>query len=154
MMRKRQRSILLIFIILSFCALIVLISVVNYLFSPSYQSKKVVEAFYTHEQIGHFAESWELLHPYMKDRWSKEQFMADRYHVFIGHFGTDTFQFTIEENSEVKDWKMAEELQPFDVAYKFNVIQTYEGKYGKFSFLQEVYVVKEEEEWRILWDYN
>ena len=153
-MRKRQRNKLLLFVIISICSLLVLISSINYLFSPSYKSKKVVEAFYTHEQSGDFADSWELLHPFMKDRWSKTQFMTDRLHVFVGHFGTETFQFSIEEGNKIKDWKMAEELQPFDVAYKFTVIQTYKGKYGKFSFLQEVYVAKDEEEWRILWDYN
>ena len=154
MMRKRQSNKLLLFVIIPTCSLLVLISSINYLFSPSYQSKKVVEAFYTHEQVGDFADSWELLHPFMKDRWSKTQFMTDRLHVFIGHFGTETFQFTIEEDTKIKDWKMAEEVEPFDVAYKFTVIQTYKGKYGKFSFLQEVYVAKDEEEWRILWDYN
>ena len=153
-MRKRQRNNLLLFVIIAICALLVLISSVNHLFSPSYKSKKVVEAFYTHEQGGDFADSWELLHPLMKERWSKTQFMTDRFHVFIGHFGTETFQFTIDEGNEIKDWKMAEDVQPVEVAYKFNVIQTYKGKYGKFSFLQEVYVAKDEEEWRILWDYN
>ena len=49
---------------------------------------------------------------------------------------------------------MAKELQPFDEAYKFKVIPTYKGKYGKFSFLQKVYVIKDEDEWKILWDYN
>ncbi|MFJ5768901.1 hypothetical protein [Psychrobacillus sp. NPDC093180] len=154
MMRKGQRSMLLLFIIISICSLIVLIGSINYLFSSSNQSKKVVEAFYTYEQSADFADSWELLHPLMKDRWSKTQFMTDRLHVFVGHYGTDTFQFTIEEDNKIKGWKMAKESEPFDVAYKFKVIQTYKGKYGKFSFLQEVYVVKDEEEWRILWDYN
>ena len=154
MMRKRQRNNLLLFVIIAICALLVLIGSVNHLFSPSYKSKKVVEAFYTHEQGGDFADSWELLHPLMKERWSKTQFMTDRLHVFIGHFGTETFQFTIDEGNEIKDWKMAEDVEPVEVAYKFTVIQTYKGKYGKFSFLQEVYVAKDEEEWRILWDYN
>ena len=154
MMRKRQRNNLLLFVIISICSLLVLIGYINYLFSPSYKTKKVVEAFYTHEQSGDFADSWELLHPLMKERWSKTQFMTDRLHVFVGHFGTETFQFTIGEGNEIKNWKMAKEAKPFDVAYKFNVIQTYKGKYGKFSFLQEVYVAKDKEEWRILWDYN
>ena len=109
-MRKRQRNNLLLFVIISICALLVLIGSVNYLFSPSYKSKKVVEAFYTHEQGGDFADSWELLHPLMKERWSKTQFMTDRLHVFVGHFGTETFQFTIVEGNEIKNWKMAEEV--------------------------------------------
>ncbi|SDM36063.1 hypothetical protein SAMN05518871_10135 [Psychrobacillus sp. OK028] len=154
MMRKRPGNKLLLFVIISICSLLVLISSINYLFSPSYKAKKVVEAFYTYEQSADFADSWELLHPVMKERWSKTQFMTDRLHVFIGHFGTETFQFKIEEAKQIKNWKMAKETKPFDVVYKFNVIQTYKGKYGKFSFVQEVYVAKDDEEWRILWDYN
>ena len=154
MRRKRQRNNTLTFCYHIHLCFTCVDKLFNYLFSPSYKAKKVVEAFYTHEQSGDFADSWELLHPLMKERWSKTQFMTDRLHVFVGHFGTETFQFTIEEGNEIKDWKMTEEAEPFDIAYKFNVIQTYKGKYGKFSFLQEVYVAKDEEEWRILWDYN
>jgi len=80
--------------------------------------------------------------------------MTDRYHVFIGHFGTETFQFTIKESDKIKGWRMEEGLKPFDVTYKFTVMQTYKGKYGKFSFLQEVYVATDKEDWKILWDYN
>ena len=154
MMRKRKSNKLLLFVLISICSLLVLIGSINYLFSPSYKSKKVVEAFYAHEQIGDFADSWELLHPLMKERWSKTQFMTDRLHVFVGHFETETFQFIINEDGKIKGWTMTEEAQPFDVAYKFTVIQTYEGKYGKFGFLQEVYVAEDEGEWRILWDYH
>jgi len=154
MMRKRQINKRLLLVIISICILLVLIGSINHLFSPSYQSKKVVEAFYTYEQGGNYANSWALLHPMMKDRWSKTQFMTDRLHVFNGHFGAETFQFTIKENNKINGWKMAEEAQQFDVAYKYTVIQTYRGKYGKFSFLQEVYVAKDESKWRVLWDYN
>lgn len=153
-MGKRQSNNLILFVIISICSLLVLIGSIYYLFSPSYKSKKVVEAFYTFEQNSDFGDSWELLHPFMKDKWSKTQYMTDRLHVFVGHFGVETFDFTIEKDNKVKDWKMAEELQPFDVAYKYNVIQTYKGKYGKFSFLQEIYVAKDDNEWKILWDYN
>ena len=48
--------------------------------------------------------------------------MRDRIHVFIGHFGTETFDFSIAQNNKIKGWSMAEEAQPFDFAYKFNVI--------------------------------
>ncbi len=156
MIRKRRSNSLspFVIIIISIGFLLILIGSFNFLFSPSYKPKKVVAAFYTHEQRGNFSNSWELLHPLMKERWSKTEFMTDRLHVFVGHFGTDTFQFSIGESRKIKDWKMTEEATPVDEAYKFNVIQTYRGKYGKFSFVQEVYVVKEEDEWKILWDYN
>ena len=151
---RRQRNNSLLFVIISICSVLALVIFINYLFSPSYKSKKVVAAFYTHEQKGDFARSWELLHPYMKGRWDKAQFMSDRYHVFVGHFGTDKFQYTIKKDNKMKDWKMTEESQTLDIVYKYTVTQTYKGKYGRFSFVQEVYVAKDEEEWRILWDYN
>ncbi|PIC63509.1 hypothetical protein CSV79_11565 [Sporosarcina sp. P13] len=152
--KKKSNKLLLFIIIISICSLLALIGFINHLLSPSYKSKKVLEAFYTHEQGGNYADSWALLHPFMKDKWSKTQFMTDRLHVFNGHFGAETFQFTITGGNEINDWKMAEEAEAFDIAYKFTVIQTYKGKYGRFSFLQEVYVANAVGEWRILWDYN
>ena len=85
-MRIRQRNKLLLFVIITIGSLLVLISFINYLFSPSYKAKKVVEAFYTYEQSGDFADSWELLHPLMKEKWSKTQFMTDRSPCFYWPF--------------------------------------------------------------------
>lgn len=154
MMRKRQGNKHLLFIIIFICSPLVVIGAMKYLFSPSYKPINVVEAFYMYEQEGAFADSWELIHPLMKERWSKTQFVDDRSHVFIGHFDAETFQFSINDDGKMKDWKMTEEAEPFDVTYKFTVVQSYRGTYGKFSFLQEVYVVNDEGAWRILWDYN
>ena len=155
MMRRSQRKKLLLFVII----LIFFLSVwgcsrIRYFYSPGYQTSKVVEAFYTFEQDGDFGDSWELLHPLMKEKWTKTDYMRDRIHVFVGHFGTETFEFAVVKDIEIKDWSMAEEIQPLDIVYKYNVTQTYRGKYGKFSFSQEVYVAKDGDDWRILWDYN
>jgi len=62
-----------------------------------------------HEQNGGFAYYWKSFHPLLKERWSKTQFITDRLHVFIGHFGTETFQFTIKLDNKIKYWKIAEE---------------------------------------------
>lgn len=124
------------------------------LFSPSNQAMRVVEDFYSFEQEADFAESWELFHPNMKKRWDKGTYIQDRSHVFIGHFGSETFDFTIEKADELKGWKMSKEFPPFDTVYKFQVLQMYKGKYGKFNFEQIVYVVKNKGEWVIVWDYN
>ncbi|MBP1970688.1 hypothetical protein J2Z83_002824 [Virgibacillus natechei] len=35
-----------------------------------------------------------------------------------------------------------------EVAQKFN------GKYGNFTIVQDVYVTLVEEEWRVMWDYG
>ncbi|QGS69363.1 hypothetical protein CV093_16910 [Oceanobacillus sp. 143] len=66
----------------------------------------------------------------------------------------ETFEYTIEEIGKVDEWKMAKDLPTLKEVYKFYVIQSYKGKYGKFSFSQEVYVVNTEDSWQILWDYN
>lgn len=154
MMRKSQVNQRILFLIISICALLALFFFMRHLISASDKPITVVEAFYSYEQSGNFADSWELFHPLMKETWDKTEFMTDRLHVFRDRFGADTFQFTIIEDDEMKDWKMAEDAEPLDMVYKFTVIQNYNGKYGKFSFLQEVYVAQDEDTWRILWDYN
>ncbi|MGD7043275.1 hypothetical protein [Jeotgalibacillus proteolyticus] len=154
MSRRQAKHKFLLLMIGAVLLFILFFSFVFRFFSDEYQSKAVVEEFYEHEQKGDFTDSWELLHSFMKDRWNKGTFIQDRAHVFINHFGADTFQFTIEEADEIEDWKMAKDLPPVVKAHKFIVFQTYKGKYGKFSFIQEVYVAEEHGEWRILWDYN
>ncbi|WP_102776564.1 hypothetical protein [Alteribacillus bidgolensis] len=39
--------------------------------SPWEEAKETVELFYEYEQQGDFAQSWELFHPDMKDKFSK-----------------------------------------------------------------------------------
>ncbi len=123
-------------------------------FSAKDQANKVVEEFYTYEQKGDFTKSWELFHPYMKERWDKTAYINDRAHVFMGHFGAETFDYSIEFVDKFKEWKMSKDSKLFQIAYKFKVLQAYKGKYGKFTFQQEVYVVQNKDKWQILWDYN
>ncbi|WP_102264497.1 hypothetical protein [Mesobacillus jeotgali] len=122
--------------------------------SPSSQAKAVVDQFYSYEQDANFSGSWKLLHPYMKEKFHKAAYIQDRSHVFIGHFGAETFSYEISEAEELKGWKAAKGEKPFDTAFRFEVTQRYTGKYGRFSFLQEVYVVEYKEDWVILWDFN
>ncbi|PLR95867.1 hypothetical protein [Bacillus sp. T33-2] len=124
------------------------------LFSPADQAKETVDEFYSHEQDANFSDSWELFHPYMKEKFNKASFVQDRSHVFIGHFGAESFSYTVGNSEKVKGWKAEKGSPSFKHAYKFQVIQSYKGKYGKFSFQQDVFVVEYKHEWRILWDYN
>ena len=84
----------------------------------------------------------------------KTAYITDRAHVFMGHFGVETFKFAIEDIGMVENWKMADDSSVLKEVYIFNVIQTYRGKYGKFHFSQAVYVVNTIDSWKILWDYN
>lgn len=122
--------------------------------SPSSEAKSVVEQFYAFEQDANFSGSWNLFHPYMKGKFTKAAYIQDRSHVFIGHFGAETFSYEISEVEELNRWKAAKGEKPFKSAYKFEVIQKFTGKYGRFSFFQEVYVVEHKKEWVILWNYN
>ncbi|PLT35767.1 hypothetical protein [Bacillus sp. V5-8f] len=136
----------------------VLFGIVSYLFffmfSPSHKTKTVVDEFYSYEQEGNFGKSWNLLHPYMKEKWPKSTYINDRSHVFLGHFGSETFEYSIQEVEKMNGWRMSKDLPTFKKTYKFEVIQNYNGTYGKFSFLQYVYVVNNKGNYEIVWDYN
>ncbi|RDW21302.1 hypothetical protein CWR48_02500 [Oceanobacillus arenosus] len=153
-MRKSHNSTIILLaasVIILFIAVFILRTT---LFSPSRQARLIVNEFYSYEQEANFTDSWELLHPLMKERWNKTTYITDRAHVFMGHFGVETFEYTVEEIEKLDEWKMAKDLPTLKGVYKFNVIQSYKGKYGKFNFSQLVYVVNTEDSWKILWDYN
>lgn len=154
MKRKRYSNISLPIILVIFLGVAIVSGLKLLLFSPDRQAKAAVEEFYTFEAEGDFSDSWELLHPFMKEKFPKSAFIQDRTHVFIGHFGAETFTYDLSEGEEINNWKMEEGRPAFKTAYKFLVTQSYEGKYGKFNFQQEVYVVHHQEQWSILWDYN
>ncbi|WML58960.1 hypothetical protein [Neobacillus sp. PS2-9] len=123
-------------------------------FSSTGEAQEVVDEFYGYEQEGDFANSWGLFHSSMKKKFSKGNYIQDRAHVFMNHFGVETFSYTIGELEELKDWKMSKTGPSLKNVYKVPVTQTYKGKYGNFDLEQEVFVTEEKGKWRILWDYN
>jgi hypothetical protein len=153
-MRRRRVPPIVFPVIVLLVIILLLFGIGSWLFSGNRGVQEVVEDFYAYEADGDFSSSWELLHPFMQERFSKTSYMQDRTHVFIGHFGAETFTYTIGEAEEVEGWKMEEGGEPFGIAYKYLVTQHYQGKYGKFNFQQEVYVVEPKDEWKIVWDYN
>ena len=124
------------------------------IFSSTGEAQEVVDEFYGYEQEGDFANSWGLFHSSMKKKFSKGNYIQDRAHVFMNHFGVETFSYTIGELEELKDWKMSKTGPSLKNVYKVPVTQTYKGKYGNFDLEQEVFVTEEKGKWRILWDYN
>ncbi|CAM3981812.1 hypothetical protein [Mesobacillus zeae] len=152
-MRRRNTPPL--FKLLLFVVLFLLIVLLGFgLFSPERQAKRTVEKFYSQEQEGNFSESWELLHPFLKEKFPKAVFIQDRTHVFMGHFGANTFSYTISGGDKIKAWRMEKGRRAFKEGFRFQVTQSYQGKYGKFNFQQDVVVTKEKGQWLILWDYN
>ncbi|EKN65178.1 hypothetical protein BABA_21076 [Neobacillus bataviensis LMG 21833] len=152
-MRKRQSRVGL-FIGVFIVIILIIVMIKSMFFSAEEQAQRVVDEFYTYEQEGNFTDSWELFHPFMKERWEKSTYINDRAHVFMGHFGAETFDYSIEYLDKVEKWRMAKDKKPFKEAYHFQVLQMYKGKYGKFNFEQDVYVVKNKDSWGILWDYQ
>ncbi|WP_066092152.1 hypothetical protein [Neobacillus novalis] len=122
--------------------------------SPDKQAGSVVDEFYRYEQEGDFAKSWALFHSAMKEKFPKGGYIQDRAHVFMSHFGVETFTYTAGKSEKLEKWKMAKTGPALDNVYRILVTQTYKGKYGNFDLKQEVFVVKEKDEWRIMWDYN
>ncbi|WHZ02420.1 hypothetical protein QNH48_26335 [Neobacillus sp. YX16] len=140
--------------VLLVCILTVFMLIKGAWFSPDKEAVAVVEEFYRFEQEGEFSSSWSLFHSTMKEKFSKGSYIQDRAHVFMNHFGVETFDFTVSEPEEIDQWKMSKTGPAMKNVYKILVTQTYKGKYGNFDLEQEVIIVKEKEEWKIVWDYN
>ncbi|WP_078409082.1 hypothetical protein [Priestia abyssalis] len=131
-----------------------LVWVIAGFFSGERQAKDVVQQFYTYEQEGAFAESWELFHTEMKAKFPKGHYLQDRAHVFMNHFGVQTFSFTMDSAEKLDSWSIEKGAKPLKHVYKITVIQTYKGKYGNFDLQQDVFAVKEKGEWKVLWSYQ
>jgi hypothetical protein len=142
------------FVILIVGILTVFLSLKFAFFSPSIQAMETVDEFYNYEADDDFTHSWELFHSAMKKKFTKGNYIQDRAHVFMNHFGVETFTYTIGRPEEVKMWKMSKTGPLLKNVYKVSVTQTYKGKYGNFELVQEVFIAKEKGVWRVLWDYN
>lgn len=114
----------------------------------------MVEQFYHYEQEGDFSESWELFHPVMKEKFTKSNYLQVRAHVFMQDFGVDTFTYKVQKPEELKTWKMSKTGPFMKIVYKVLITQNYKGKFGNFEVNQEVFVVKDKGEWKVVWDYN
>ena len=136
------------------CMVTVLMLIRGAWFSPDQEAVAVVEEFYQYEQEGEFSASWKLFHSTMKEKFSKGSYIQDRAHVFMNHFGVETFDFTMSKPEKIDQWKMSKTGPAMKNVYKILVTQTYKGKYGNFDLVQEVFAVAEKDEWRIVWDYN
>ncbi|WP_235846915.1 hypothetical protein [Neobacillus soli] len=123
-------------------------------FSPGNEAKEVVDEFYGYEAGGDFSKSWGLFHSSMKEKFNKGNYIQDRAHVFMNHFGVESFTYTIDKPENLETWKMSKTGPALKDVYKVLVTQTFKGKYGNFDLKQEVFVAEEKGEWRIIWDYQ
>lgn len=155
-MRRRRGLPLPLPIILLFVGVLILFIFAISLFqsSPEDEAKDLVAEFYEYEQDADFGSSWELFHPLMKEKFTKSDYIQQRNHVFVGHFGTDTFQYTVGEVEEVDSWKMTKTSITLKNVYKVPITQTYKSTYGTFTIHQDIFVTQEKDEWTVLWSYQ
>ncbi|UOQ48397.1 hypothetical protein MUN88_20575 [Gracilibacillus caseinilyticus] len=152
---RQQRKIL---FFIGLGALIIVLALIvygiMYLFSEERQVVQVAEQFYEYEQDGDFGNSWELFHSSMKKRFNKGTYMEDRAHVFLNHFGVDSFDFSLGDPTEIKNFEIAEDPTVEYTVYRIDVTCMYDSKYGYLEIKQPVILIEEESEWKVLWDYN
>ncbi|MBU8906499.1 hypothetical protein [Desertibacillus haloalkaliphilus] len=131
--------------------LVVIISACTMMHQPE---TKVVKKFYTYEQNREFWHSYDLFHSQMKERFSRDGYVQDRDHIFVEHFGVSTYDLEIGSSNKLSEWQMSENHEPLAPVYQVPVTKTYNSSYGVFSIHQDVFVAKEDNEWRLLWSYN
>lgn len=153
MRRRRRNAIPLVLVMI----LIIIVLIVSFrLFSGFTKSdpEDVVSRFYHYEQEGDFGSAWELFHPAMQKRFSKNSYVTERSHIYMSHYGVSTFEYKIVDEEEVQNWKMAEDQKDFSTAYKLTVEQQFKSKFGTFTIYQDVYAVQHDGKWKIVWEYK
>lgn len=149
-MRRRKNPLLLIAI-----AIVVLgLAVASLVASLKSKPEKVVERFYELEQEGDYGSSWDLFHSQMKARFNKDQYIQNRAHVFMQDMDAHSFTFKLGDTKKYKEWKSSEGGKVLKNVHEVIVYQTFQSKFGKFTIEHPCYVVKEKDEWKLLWDYN
>lgn len=123
-------------------------------FNPEKEALKTVQQFYELESAGNFGESWEMFHPLMKEKFSRNHYIQDRAHVFLNHFGVETFTVAIGKPKHYPEWQMDHNMPVLEDVYKIPIIMTFEGKYGNFDIHQDVFCHQIDGEWTILWSYE
>lgn len=122
--------------------------------SPEDEARDLVDSFYKYEQDADFGSSWELFHPLMQERFDKADYIQQRNHVFVGHFGTDTFKYTVETPEKIKSWQMTKNTATLHDVYKVPITQTFKSTYGTFTIHQDVFVAEEDGKLTVLWSYQ
>ncbi|MYL69988.1 hypothetical protein GLW00_03955 [Halobacillus litoralis] len=151
---KRSRSPMIFIFVLIVVLILAVVLTIFFMTRPGQRAESTIERFYVHEQQGKFSESWELFHSQMKEKFTKGAYIQDRAHVFMNHFGVESFEFVIGDLKKLDQWTMEKGSKPLSPVYQTTVIQTYKGKYGLFRLHQDIYVAEEKGEWKILWDYH
>lgn len=114
--------------------------------------KDTVTTFFQQEQAGNFGSSWELLHPELQERWSKEQYIQQRSRFLMEEMGAKTFDFALGEVQSLPDWSSPLTGAIYEGIQLIPTKMTFHSKWGAQTLLQNYYLVQVDGQWRILWD--
>ncbi|SFL52537.1 hypothetical protein SAMN04487943_10257 [Gracilibacillus orientalis] len=152
--RRNQKIILFLGLIFSLAFITLVVLAIIYLFSTEREVEKVATQFYEYEQNGDFSNSWEMFHSSMKNKFDKSDYIQDRAHVFLNHFGVDTFDFTLSDPEKTENYQLNTNLANTQTVYQLTATYIYQSKYGYLEIDQPVILAEEDQEWRILWKYE
>ncbi|WP_347548617.1 hypothetical protein ABFG93_13875 [Pseudalkalibacillus hwajinpoensis] len=121
---------------------------------PKSQASATVNEFYSLEQSGDFKKSWELFHTEMKNRFSDEQYSQLRSQLITQDIGSTSYTFEVGKVKTKKNWRSGVSDIMIKKVFVMEVTQKFQNQFGNFSLVQEVFVAKEDGEYRVLWDYK
>jgi hypothetical protein len=111
-----------------------------------------VDQFYRYEQRGDYGSAWELFHPMMKQKFTKEAYIQQRAHLFMEHLGAATFSFELGQAASLSTWQFGK--QTLRDIYQIPVTQTFHTTFGDFTITQNAFVIKEKDQWQLLWPFS
>lgn len=120
----------------------------------SWTPQEVAAQFYKYEKSGDFGSSWELFHSQMKEKFSKNDYIQRRAHTFMEGFGVETFDFQIGDATVESAWKMSAPSPVMTDVTRIPVTLLYHSEFGDLKIQQDIYLVKEDEQYRVLWSFS
>ncbi|MGE6203931.1 hypothetical protein [Guptibacillus hwajinpoensis] len=121
---------------------------------PKSKALATVKEFYLYEQSGDFKKSWNLFHPEMQNRFSDEQYSQLRSQLITQDIGATSFTFDIGKVKTKKNWRSGVNGVIMKKVYTMKVTLQFHDQFGNFDLVQEVFVIKEDGEYKVLWDYK
>lgn len=121
--------------------------------TDGYQARKSVVQFYEFEQNGNYGSAWELFHSNMHEKFSKEVYIQKRAEVFMQQLGASTFEFEVNKSKNVGTWGMSAASPALSNVQRVHVTQHMLTVFGELELDQEIFVVEENDEWRLLFSY-
>jgi len=120
---------------------------------PRHEVIQTVKEFYDDEQGGDYGSAWTLLHPQIKKKFTQADYIEKRTTLFMDDYGVKGFSYKIDDVDHLKKWRVNADSPYLKDVYRVTVIQSFTGIFGKAQLYKDVYVAKDQGEWKILWEY-